>query len=86
MKLSVVIPCFNEADTICEVVNRVREAGNYEKEIIIVDDASKDGTKEILERDIGPIVEEVIYHKRNKGKGAALRSGFRRATGDVVVV
>ena len=86
MKLSVVIPCYNEVNTIREVVDRVRDTGDYEKEIIIVDDASKDGTKEVLERDIEPIVEKVIYHERNMGKGAALRSGFKRATGDVVVV
>ena len=86
MKLTVVIPCYNEIDTIRAVVDRVREAGNFEKEIIIVDDASKDGTEEVLRRDIEPTVEKVIYHDRNMGKGAALRSGFKMATGDVVVV
>ena len=86
MKLSIVIPCYNESTTIKTLVERVQKAPVIEKEIIIVDDASTDGTKEILKEEIEPIVDKIIYHKINIGKGAALRSGFKEATGDVVVV
>lgn len=82
--LSVVIPVFNEQPTIREIVRRV-QAVPIPKEIIIVDDGSNDGTRETLEglqaeRDI-----KVLFHDRNLGKGAALRTGFRHVTGDVVV-
>jgi glycosyltransferase involved in cell wall biosynthesis len=86
MKLSIIIPCYNESKTINEIVKRIRAAGLVEYEIIIVDDASKDGTRDILEKDIRPIVDKIIYHPKNMGKGAALRSGFEEASGDVVVV
>jgi len=86
MKLSIVIPCFNEVATIRTVVDRVRAAPVADKEIIIVDDCSRDGTTELLRAEIAPLVDRIIYHPINCGKGAALRSGFAVATGDVVVV
>jgi glycosyltransferase involved in cell wall biosynthesis len=86
MKLSVVIPCYNEAKTIRTIVDRVRSAPISDKEIIIVDDCSHDGTRDLLRREIAPLVSQIIYHEVNQGKGAALRSGFAVATGDVVVV
>lgn len=86
MKLSVIIPCYNERDTILSIVEAVRAAPVTEKEIIIVDDCSKDGTREILEQQVRPLVDKVILHDVNRGKGAALRTGFREATGDVVIV
>ena len=86
MKLSVVIPCYNEAKTIRTIVDRVRSAPISDKEIIIVDDCSHDGTQDLLRREIAPLVSQIIYHEVNQGKGAALRSGFAVATGDVVVV
>jgi len=86
MKLSVVIPCYNEAKTIRTIVDRVRSAPIADKEIIIVDDCSHDGTRDLLRREIAPLVSQIIYHEVNQGKGAALRSGFAVATGDVVVV
>ena len=84
--LSAVIPCYNESGTIREVISRVRAAPVKSLEIIVVDDCSSDGTRLILEREIAPLVEKIVYHERNRGKGAALRSGFREATGHVVVV
>jgi glycosyltransferase involved in cell wall biosynthesis len=86
MKLSIVIPCYNEARTIRSIVDRVRAAPVAEKEIIIVDDCSRDGTRDILRTQITPLVDKVIYHDVNQGKGAALRTGFAAATGDVVIV
>ena len=86
MKLSIIIPCYNEKDTIREIVQAVRAAPVAEKEIIIVDDCSTDGTRDILQSEIVPLVEKVIFHKANKGKGAALRTGIRAATGDIVIV
>jgi glycosyltransferase involved in cell wall biosynthesis len=86
MKLSVVIPCYNESGTIRSLINKVKTAPIKELEIIVVDDASTDGTKEILKNEIEPIANKIIYHDKNMGKGAALRTGFKEATGDVVVV
>ena len=86
MKLSVVIPCYNESATIRTMVDRVKEAPLDEMEIVIVDDASTDGTRELLKNEIEQIVDKVIYHDVNSGKGAALRSGFREVSGDIVVV
>ena len=86
MKVSVVIPCYNEKSTIEKVVTAVRAASLPEVEIIVVDDASTDGTVEILRQTIAPMVDNIIYHPVNRGKGAALRSGFAAATGDAVIV
>ena len=86
MVLSIIIPCYNEKENIRTIVNRVLESPVEEKEIIIVDDFSRDGTREILEKEIKPLVSKIIYHEINKGKGAALRTGFTAATGDVVII
>ena len=85
MKLSIVIPCYNEVGTIRTIVDRVRAAPVHNKEIIIVDDCSIDGTRDIL-KEIAPLVDRIIYHEVNQGKGAALRTGFAAATGEVVIV
>lgn len=86
MKLTVVIPCFNEVKTLKYVVEAVKQSPIEDCEIIIVDDGSKDGTRELLEQEIAHQVDQVIYHPVNRGKGAALRSGFAAATGDIVIV
>ncbi len=84
--LSIVIPCYNEENNIVSIVNRVLESPIKNKEIIVVDDFSKDGTRQVLEEQIKPLVSKIIYHKTNGGKGAALRTGFQAATGDVVII
>ena len=86
MKVSIVIPCFNEVDTIETIVKAVISAQLNNREVVIVDDNSTDGTKEILNKKISPHVERIIYHENNQGKGAALRTGFENVTGDVVII
>ena len=79
MKVSVVIPVFNERGTIEQVVNAVRAAPVENIEIIVVDDASTDGTQQVLKDKISTMADRIIYQPRNCGKGAALRAGFARA-------
>ena len=86
MKISVLIPAYNEEDTIAEIVARV-QAIDLETEIIIVDDGSTDGTQEKLQSiDNSFDNTRVLYHKENRGKGAALRTGLAAATGDVMII
>lgn len=87
MKLSIVIPCYDEIHTIESVVNRVLEIPlPFERELVIVDDCSRDGTREwLLELDPDPRIK-VVTHERNRGKGAALHTGFSEATGDVIII
>jgi glycosyltransferase involved in cell wall biosynthesis len=86
MKVSIIIPCYNEKNTIEEIVEAVRSGAIESKEIIVVDDCSQDGTQKILKERVSPMVERIIYHPVNRGKGASLRSGFAAATGDIVLV
>jgi glycosyltransferase involved in cell wall biosynthesis len=88
VKLSIVIPCYNEKDTIVLLVDKVYAVPlSMEREVIVVDDGSADGTREVLKglatRPGGPTV---LYHERNRGKGAALRTGFAATSGDLVLV
>jgi glycosyltransferase involved in cell wall biosynthesis len=86
MKVSIVIPCYNERNTIEKIVETVRNAPLENKEIVIVDDGSQDGTQSVLKARISQIVDQIIYHPVNLGKGAALRSGFAAASGDIILV
>ena len=85
MKLSIIIPCYNEAGTILSLIEAVKSAPIKDREIIIVDDGSQDGTLNILKSLKDPEVY-VVFHQINQGKGAALRTGFQKATGDICIV
>ncbi len=85
-KLSIVMPVFNEVETVREIIGRVLEVQvPLEKELVIVDDGSSDGTKEILAK-VADARVRIFYHEKNKGKGAALRTGFEQVNGDVVII
>lgn len=86
MKLSVVIPCYNEIDTIAAIVSAVRATPYPDKELIVVDDCSRDGTRELLSGDLRGHIDRLVLHDKNRGKGAALRSGIGVATGDIVII
>lgn len=86
LKVSIIIPCFNERLTIEKAIDAVCQAPIAEKQIIVVDDCSTDGSREILKTKIERRVARVIYHERNQGKGAALRSGIAAATNDIVII
>lgn len=86
MNISVVIPCYNEQKTIRTIVDRVKQAEVDLHEIVIVDDCSTDGTREVLkELEADPVIQ-IHYHEVNQGKGAALRTGFKQVSGDVVII
>jgi len=85
LKLSVIMPVYNEEDTLEEIVQRVREVG-LASEIVIVDDGSKDRTREILSSIQSLPEVRVILHEKNQGKGAAVVTGIRAAVGDVMIV
>lgn len=85
-KLSVVIPCYNELGTIETVIRAVKAAPVPDLEIIVVDDCSTDGTTELLKSRLEAQVDQVLYHATNRGKGAALRTGFAAVTGEIAIV
>ncbi len=86
MKISIIIPCYNERTTITQLLRKVQNSGFSNLEVIVIDDASEDGTTELL---CGPLAGDInclILHESNRGKGTALRSGLNVATGDIIVI
>lgn len=86
MKLSVVVPCYNEVATIVELLEAVRAAPWPDMEVIVVDDCSTDGSRQLLQSMQPALYDQLVLHERNAGKGAALRSGIAAATGEVVLI
>lgn len=84
--LSVVIPCYNEKDNILLIVKKVLDIPVDKVEIIVVDDCSTDGTRDVLREQVAPLVSKIVYHEKNTGKGGALRTGFQSATGDIIII
>ncbi len=85
-KLSIVIPCFNEKSTIAQVIEAVKNSPIEQQEIIVVNDGSTDGVDKVLDNVLKDEIDCLIHHEYNQGKGAALRTGFKAATGDYVIV
>jgi glycosyltransferase involved in cell wall biosynthesis len=86
MKLSIVIPCYNEIDTIEALLKAVNNCPYQDKEIVLVDDCSNDGTREKLREGLEKLVTKAFYHDNNRGKGSALRTGIKAVSGDVVII
>jgi glycosyltransferase involved in cell wall biosynthesis len=87
-KLSVIVPVYNERNTLVEILRRMRQVRlpeGIDREIIVIDDGSSDGTREVLKQ-LGDSTVRVVMHEKNRGKGAAVRTGFAHATGDYVLV
>ncbi len=86
MKLSILIPVYNEIKTIEKIIQKVKEQEIRKIQIIVVDDGSTDGTREFLKKSLFKKVDKIIYHKKNKGKGAAIRSAQKKVIGDIVII
>tara|TARA_B100002051_G_C16689021_1_gene614361 strand:+ start:656 stop:1348 length:693 start_codon:yes stop_codon:yes gene_type:complete len=85
-KVTILIPCYNEIKTIEKVISKIIKSEVSEKEIIIVDDCSTDGTKEILSTKLKPLVNKILYHETNLGKGACIRTGLKYISGEIVII
>ena len=86
MKLTIIIPCFNEVNTIRQIIDKIIEINNYEKEIIVIDDFSTDGSRQILSEIEKISISKLILNERNYGKGYCIKKGIEEATGDIVII
>lgn len=86
MKISIIIPCYNEIKTLEKIIDKVNLQNSYDKEIIVVDDYSTDGSRELIEKNIKKKVQRVILNNRNFGKGYSLRKGIEIATGEIILI
>ena len=86
MKVSIIIPCYNEQSTIKEIIKKINSQSNIEKEIIVIDDFSDDKTREILENDLKNNIHKIILNERNYGKGYSIKKGIESASGDCIII
>ena len=86
MKVSIIIPCYNEQSTIKEIIYKINSQSNIEKEIIVIDDFSDDKTREILENDLKNNIHKIILNDRNYGKGYSIKKGIENASGDCIII
>ena len=86
MKVSIIIPCYNEQSTIKEIIYKINSQSNIEKEIIVIDDFSDDKTREILENDLKNNIHKIILNDRNYGKGYSIKKGIESASGDCIII
>mgnify|MGYP001200594926 CR=1 FL=1 len=85
MLLSIIVPCYNEKTTIKKIINKIIKL-KIKKEVIVVDDGSIDGTTKILKNDLKNTVKKIIFHKKNKGKGAAIKSALKFIKGNIIII
>tara|TARA_B100000959_G_C14933987_1_gene604884 strand:+ start:90 stop:776 length:687 start_codon:yes stop_codon:yes gene_type:complete len=86
LKISIIIPCFNEIDTIEKIVEKVNSQHQYEKEIIIIDDFSTDGTRDVIKKRLNGKIDKLLLNNKNFGKGYSVRQGIKISTGDIIVI
>ncbi len=86
MKISIIVPCFNECKTIEPIIDKINDINDYQKEIIIIDDCSNDGTKEILEKINKKNIQKIIFNEENRGKGYCIKKGIKEASGDILII
>ena len=86
MKVSIIIPCYNEQSTIKEIIYKINSQSNIEKEIIVIDDFSNDKTREILENELKNNIHKIILNERNYGKGYSIKKGIENASGDCIII
>ena len=84
--LTIIIPCFNEKKTIIEIINQIKKLKRIKKQIILIDDGSNDGTKQLIKTKLQNKVDKIIFHKFNKGKGAAIISSIKYIKGNLVII
>jgi len=86
MKLSIIIPCYNEQSTIKEIIYKIENQSKIDKEIIVVDDYSQDKTRDILKQDLKDVIHKVVLNDQNYGKGYSIRKGIEHSTGDCILI
>ena len=86
MKISIIVPCYNESKTIKKIINLILEDKFYNKEIIVIDDYSTDGTRDILKNDLNNFINCLILNEKNYGKGYSVKKGIESASGDIIII
>ena len=86
MKLSIIIPCFNEINNLKKIISLILDQKNINKEIILVDDFSSDGSRQLIKESLYKKVNKVIYHRENLGKGACIKTALKKVTGDIILI